>query len=210
MYNSLKIGLKGYKLLQVFHDKELQLHVELKRSHEPKSCPSCFSSKIRSKGRYQRKVRHLECFGQDTMLHIFSRRFQCFVCKRCFLPSFPGVRKGPHSSEPFRNSIFTQHHHGVCASTLAKDKRLGAATADRIYQQFTKRKAAERISNQCPLYLGIDEHTLHKRQGFCTTFCDLKNHRIFEIQPGKSSKKLIKQLLSQCPYRCPSPACGGL
>jgi hypothetical protein len=31
-----------------------------------------------------------------------------------------------------------------------------------IYQQFTLRKAKERLSPQCPGVLGIDEHTLHK------------------------------------------------
>jgi transposase len=42
----------------------------------------------------------------------------------------------------------------------------------------------------CPSYLGIDEHTLHKGQRFCTTFCDLKNRRIFDLQPGKSAADL--------------------
>ena len=41
-----------------------------------------------------------------------------------------------------------------------------------------------------PIYLGIDEHTLHKGQRFCTTFCDLKNRRVFDIQPGRSEADL--------------------
>jgi len=31
---------------------------------------------------------------------------------------------------------------------------------------------------------------LHKRQRFCTTFCDLKNQQFFDIQPGKSEADL--------------------
>ena len=52
---------------------------------------------------------------------------------------------------------------------------MGSATIERIYAEFTRRKAAERESLQCPMVLGIDEHTLHKKQRFATTFCDLRN-----------------------------------
>ncbi len=38
--------------------------------------------------------------------------------------------------------------------------------------------------------LGIDEHTLHKNRQFATTFCDLGNHRIFDIFEGKSATEL--------------------
>jgi len=60
----------------------------------------------------------------------------------------------------------------------------------RIYAQFTERKARERLSTDCPHILGIDEHTLHKGQRFATTFCDLKNHRVFDISPGRSEPEL--------------------
>jgi len=60
-----------------------------------------------------------------------------------------------------------------------------------IYQHFNRRKAAERISLQCPQILGIDEHSLHKKKGrFVTTFCDLKNHKVFDIVEGKSNEAL--------------------
>jgi transposase len=67
---------------------------------------------------------------------------------------------------------------------------MGAATVGRIYAQFTERKAKERLSLECPSILGIDEHSLHRRQRFATTFCDLKNHRVFDITPGKSDADL--------------------
>jgi transposase len=70
--------------------------------------------------------------------------------------------------------------------TLHQRLELGLATVARIYHQFTRRKPAERLSLDCPRYLGIDEHTLHKSQRFCTTFCDLKNRRVFDVQRGRS------------------------
>jgi transposase len=141
-----------------------------------------------------RKVRHLDSFQKPTQLIIHTHRFLCRECRRSFVPRLPGIRPGRHSSEPFRKSIHQLHHDGICTRTLAQRHKIGEATVARIYQQFTRRKAAERLSLECPRYLGIDEHTLHKRQRFATTFCDLKNHRIFDIQPGRSKEDLARFL----------------
>ncbi|WP_411845078.1 ISL3 family transposase [Roseibacillus persicicus] len=190
MFNHLKIGLKGYDPLQDSYHNGLHIHVELKPALEPKRCPYCQCSRLLSKGRYQRKVRHLDCFREPSTLVVHTRRFLCSACSRSFLPELPGIRPGRQSSELFRQSIYELHHQGVCARTIAQKQAIGEATVERIYQQFTCRKAAERIDLKCPQYLGIDEHTLHKGQRFCTTFCDLKNHRIFDVQPGRSEAEL--------------------
>ena len=192
--NNLRIGLEGYELLQIEQNKQLRMHVELKTKHEPKKFPYCAADQLHSKGRYERRVRHLACFGHESVLQIRTRRFRCLSCKRSFLPSLPGILPYRHSSEPFRHAIFELHHEGICARSLARSKAIGEATVERIYQQFTVRKAKEPVSLHCPMYLGIDEHTLHKQQRFCTTFCDLKNHRVFEVQPGRSEEDLCRFL----------------
>lgn len=68
--------------------------------------------------------------------------------------------------------------------------KLSSASVERIYAEFTSRKARERLSLQCPQVLGIDEHSVHRGQRFATTFCDLKNHKIFDIVPGRSEADL--------------------
>jgi transposase len=73
---------------------------------------------------------------------------------------------------------------------MAKTRELGSASVERIYAEFTSRKARERLSLECPLVLGIDEHRVHRGMPFATTFCDLKNHRIFDIVPGRSEGEL--------------------
>ena len=190
MLKDLYIGLEGYQFLQSKQEHQLIVHVELKREYLPVRCPYCGGGHLHSKGRYLRRARHLDCFGQESVLHIHTRRYQCRDCDKSFLPNLPGVRPYRHSSEPFRDHIYRQHHHGIAASTLSHQQSLGEATVGRIYEQFTARKAAERIRLDCPLYLGIDEHTLHKAHRFATTFCDLKNHKVFEVQPGKSETEL--------------------
>ncbi len=73
---------------------------------------------------------------------------------------------------------------------MARMRRVGSATVGRIYAEFTGRKARERESLQCPRILGIDEHRVHRGLPFATTFCDLKNRRIFDIVPGRSEREL--------------------
>jgi len=191
MLVNLNIGLKGYDPLQGHQSTASAIHVQLETgSRRPKCCPYCQGTQLLGKGRYQRKVRHLDCFKEATRLIVHTHRFLCTSCGKSFLPRLPGILPGRHSSEPFREEVYEHHHDGICTRILARGRELGQATVARIYHQFTVRKAAERLSLDCPRYLGIDEHTLHKGQRFCTTFCDLKRRRIFEVQPGKSEADL--------------------
>jgi len=141
-------------------------------------------------------VRHLESFGQRSVLHIRLRRWLCQDCRRSFIPSLPGIRPGHHSTEPFRRRIFEDHDHGICASRLAKREGLGAASVSRIYAQFTHLKAQERRHQPVPSVIGIDEHSLHRGHRMVTTFCNLKNRKVFDVVQGRSQSDLLKFLLS--------------
>jgi len=111
-------------------------------------------------------------------------------CHRSFVQPLPGIRPGRHSSEPLREHLFERHEEGVCVSRLARIAGMGSATIERIYHQFTARQARERRDWQCPVVLGIDEHTLHKGCRFATTFCDLRNHCVFDVVEGRSAPAL--------------------
>jgi transposase len=156
----------------------------------PKACPCFGGGRLHSKGRYRRRARHLESFGRYTRLVVECRRFLCLECRTSFVQPLPGIRPGRHSTEPFRRRIYRDHHEGICGSSMARIAGVGTATVERIYHQFTVRRARERISRECPQVLGIDEHTLHKGCRFATTFCDLRNHRVFDVVEGKSSRSL--------------------
>jgi transposase len=170
----------------------MRIYVEPKDG--PTSCLYCAGVRLRSKGRYERRVRHLEVMGTPTEVVIQCRRFRCVDCEATFVQPLAGVVRGRHSSEPYRAQVFARHDDGVCASRLGRREGIGPATVGRIYAQFTERKAAERLSLDCPFVLGIDEHTLHRGQRFATTFCDLKNRRIFDISPGRSEAELAGYL----------------
>lgn len=185
------IGIRG---LRVIRSEQKSQHIEIvaelvERRRPP--CPSCQHRKPWLHGRCKRTLRHLEILGRYSQLKVIHSRFRCPKCEKTFNPPLPGIAPGKQSSEPFREHIAKLHHQGICSSTMARYARIGAATVERIYQHFNRRKAAERISLHCPQILGIDEHTIHKKKGrFATTFCDLKNHKVFDIVEGKSSEAL--------------------
>jgi transposase len=184
----IELTLPGYRILGYESNVEMRVYLEV--VDRPEQCPCCAGHGLRSKGRYERRVRHLDCFGHPSRLFIRCRRYQCRQCHRSFVQPLPGIRPWRHSSESWRETVFERHHDGICASTLAEREEVGQATVGRIYAQFTQRKASERLSLDCPQLLGIDEHTLHRGERFATTFCDLKNHRIFDLSPGRSEAQL--------------------
>lgn len=184
----IDLTLPGYRMVRVERNPYLRIYLEVRKA--PSLCPCCGASRLHSKGRYERRVRHLDCFGRPSRLHIACRRYECIACQRSFVQSLPGILPGRHTTEPLRETIYQRHDDGICASTLARRADLGEATVSRIYAQFTERKAKERLSLDCPPILGIDEHSLHRKQRFATTFCDLKNHRVFDLTPGKSDAEL--------------------
>jgi transposase len=188
-----RIGIYGYRVLRIEHQDCLKVHVT-PRSRGGERCSCCGGGRLRSKGSYRRQARHLDCLGEPTKLVVHTRRFTCRDCRRTFVPQLPGLLAGRRSTEPFREKVYLHHHEGIPASSMARISRMGAATVGRIYAQFTERKAAERIRLQCPNVLGIDEHTIHNGQRFATTFCDLKNHKVFDIVKGRSEADMLSFL----------------
>src|SRR5580698_2717169 len=189
---TLSLTLPGYRIIR--WESNILMRVFVEALEAPRHCPCCGGARLHSKGRYERRVRHLACFGNPSALVISCRRYECLGCSRSFVQPLPGIMPGRRSTEPWRQDIFERHHHGICASTLSHREGLGQATVGRIYAQFTERKARERLSLDCPRVLGIDEHTLHRGQRFATTFCDLKRHRVFDISPGRSEAELSSYL----------------
>jgi len=188
----IELTMKGYRVLR-FQSKP-EVVVEVEAVEQPEVCLCCGASRLHSKGRYERRVRHLDLWKEPTQVLVRCRRYRCCACKKSFVQALPGILPGRRSTEPLREHLYQQHHDGICASVLAHRQGIGQATVGRIYTQFTERKARERMSLDCPRVLGIDEHSLHKKQRFATTFCDLKNRRVFDIAPGKSEADLHRFL----------------
>jgi transposase len=157
----------------------------------PKSCPHCRGERQLSKGWFTRPVRH-ESFGvRHCRLELSARKWLCLDCGRQFRERLPGILPFQRASEPFREAVYRQHLDGINRSRVGKREGIGAATVERYFRHGLKRQFAEWHSPKCPSVLGIDEHFFTRRRGFATTFCDLKNHTIYDVTLGRSEAALL-------------------
>jgi transposase len=158
------------------------------------SCPHCNGEKLRSKGRRMRRPRHESWGLRRCVLDLETRKWQCQGCGRSFWQRFTGILPRLRASEPFRRSVCQKHFDGISRSRLAKREHISSATVERWFGDYLRRLAAERASPLCPQILGIDEHFFTRRLGYATTFCDLKNHSVYDVVPGRSEASLESYL----------------
>ena len=104
------------------------------------------------------------------------------------------MMKWSRSTEAFRYEVFEKHTAGISQSSLSKMVHLGTATIERWTHYFLDRKVREVSYQECPKYLGIDEHRFTRKAGYATTFCDLGNNRIMDVTLGRSRKALDSYL----------------
>ena len=154
------------------------------------ACPQCSGEQLRSKGRYQRTVRHESWGMRHVFLILEAHKWLCRACGRGFRQQFPGILKWQRATEVFRRMIFWRHWDGVSRRRLGQREGLGSATIERWFQHVLKRLAAERTNARCPAVLGIDEHFFSRKHGYATTFCDLKNHSVYDVTLGRSQLAL--------------------
>ena len=99
------------------------------------------------------------------------------------------------ATEPFRRSVFVAHYDGINRRRLAQRQGISGATVERWFQDFLRRELAERRGAACPRVLGIDEHFFSKKDGYATTFCDLRAHSVFDVVLGRSQAALEHYLV---------------
>ena len=150
------------------------------------SCPKCGGSRLRNKGWCRRLVRHDDWGFRRGLLDLRVRKSRCLDCGRSFRQQLPGVQPCQRASESFQEMVYQQHLDGINRSCLGRRKGIGAATVQRYFFRHLQRRARQDHPLLCPQVLGIDEHFFTRKKGYATTFCDLKNHRIYDVTLGRS------------------------
>jgi transposase len=115
---------------------------------------------------------------------------KCGECGRQSRQPLPGILRCQRASEAFQQAIFQQHLVGINRSRLGRRENIGAATVERYFQRRLQRQFQEIHPAACPVVLGIDEHFFTKRKGYATTFCDLRNHKVYDVVLGRSELAL--------------------
>ncbi len=162
----------------------------------PISCPNCGGTQLRNKGWCRRLVRHDDWGFRRGMIDLQVRKSRCLGCGRSFRQRLPGVQPCQRASESFQQMVYQQHLDGINRSCLGRRKGIGAATVQRYFLRHLQRRSRQDHSPLCPKILGIDEHFFTRKKGYATTFCDLKNHRIYDVTLGRSEASLEPYFLS--------------
>ena len=190
--SEILLGLPHYEITSVTRDGG---HLSIwARYTGPICCPDCGSTELRNKGWSRRSVRH-EDFGlRRVVLELCVRRAHCLSCGRYFRQALPGILPRQRASEAFQKAICQDHLDGINRSRLGRRKGIGAATVQRYFLRQLQRQFGKGHPPECPQVLGIDEHFFTRKQGYATTFCDLKNHRIYDVVLGRSQAALESYL----------------
>ncbi len=154
------------------------------------TCPRCGGSRLRNKGWCRRLVRHEDWGVRRVMIDLEVRKSLCLDCGRSIRERLAGVQPWQRASESFQESVYQQHLDGINRSCLGRRKGIGAATVQRYFARRLQRQVRQNQSPNCPQVLGIDEHFFTRKKGFATTFCDLKNHRIYDVALGRTENSL--------------------
>jgi transposase len=191
------LSLPGFSIKKTSGYNPLVLDVNYR--HVPR-CIHCNGKKLRKKASFIRRVRHESVGYRQTVLRFKAYKFYCYTCQRYFNQRFPGIGKYQRATSRLHQQVFHQHTQGASQHALAQDFKMGKATIERWYHQQYVLAYKEIDNRQCPVVLGIDEHFFSKKQGYATTLCNLKKHRVFDIVKGRSASELARYM-KQLPGR---------
>lgn len=185
------LNLPGFSIKKVSGYNPLVLDVHYRNLAR---CGHCNGKKVRKKASFIRRVKHEAIGYRPTILRFKAYKLYCHSCQRYSNQRFPGLGKFQRATERLHSQVFHQHTRGVSQKDLSIDFKIGKATIERWYhKQYLLAHKEIEVPN-CPTVLGIDEHFFNKKQGYATTFCNLKKNKIFDIVKGRSPKSLADYL----------------
>ena len=185
------IGIPGLDVTRVKRNRGIEVWAQ---PHRRPACRHCHSAHLRIKATHRRTVKHTRQGNQVMTLHLRVPKYHCQACNRYFRHRFAGIQPRYRASEAYRLEVNEAHHGGVTLHKLSLTHQISAATVERWYQHHLGQKRSEMDRRSCPQVLGIDEHFFTRRKGYATTFVDLKNHKVFDVQLGRSEASLRRYL----------------
>lgn len=181
------LNLPGFSIKKISGSQPMLLDVNYNRIPR---CTHCNSKAVRKKDSFMRTVHHEPIGNRRTLLRFKAYKLFCNTCQRYGNQRFPGIGKYQRSTERLQTQVFYQHTDGMSQTTLAERFKKGKATIERWYQRKYAIENREHLNALCPTVLGIDEHFFSRKQGFATTFCDLRKHKVYDIVKGRSGSDL--------------------
>lgn len=193
--------LPGVKVLEIQRGDKIIIR-GVARPESGTKCPRCEAESFRIKSSRWRSFKHAKW---ERQLVYWQIRVPKLLCKRCgcyFTLRLPGILPMKRATENFRMEVFELHHGGITQLQLSRTHGISSSTVERWYQDYVVYRVKELEGRSCPVVLGIDEHFFSRKQGFATTFVDLRNHKVFDVVLGKyESDSSLRDFLEKLPGR---------
>ena len=186
------IGLPDYKIISYRGNNTIEFEVEYVGLRQ---CPHCESQRLRKKDSFLRAFKHHSIGINKSVLIMRCHKFQCYDCGRYFNQRFQGINPYQRVTEPFKEQVGLRHHSGTNKRVTARDLGVGEATVERYYHRYLQLQNNKTKNASCPKILGIDEKHFTKKQGYMTTFANLKTHRVYDVTLGRSEASLKDYVL---------------
>lgn len=185
------IGIPGLQVERVKRSRGIEVWA---RPYRRPPCQHCHGHDVRIKATHRRTVKHTRQGNQVMTLHLRVPKYHCRGCRRYFRHPFAGILPRYRASEAYRLEVFEAHHGGVTLRNVSRTHQISAATVERWYQHRLGLRQSETGHRSCPRVLGIDEHFFTRKQGYATTFVDLRKHTVFDVRLGRSEPSLRRYL----------------
>lgn len=161
------------------------------KNHNRPRCPYC-GGWCYAHGYRSRMVKYMNQEGAVRDLKLKIQRFKCRNCAATFSQDTTQVDIKPYSrrNEGLNKAMGKKMCQGMCNKHIAQDFHISASTVERTLHKVYRQHVKEVLNYSCPLYLGIDEHSIHKGRHYAVSLVDLKNHRVYDVIEGKNTAKL--------------------
>lgn len=186
------LGLPELELESIDYHQNIYINASLKTKND---CPSCLSNHVHIKDSFDRKINYSRHGNQNVVIRYRSHKYVCKSCGKYFNHRLSGLLGKNRSCESFRLDVFERHNGGVTQTYLSRTHNICTATVERWFKEKIKDRISELSDRKVPIVLGIDEHFFTKKQGYATTFADLKNHKVFDVVLGRSELALEDYLI---------------
>ncbi|OQY19218.1 MAG: hypothetical protein B6I36_04825 [Desulfobacteraceae bacterium 4572_35.1] len=157
----LLTGLADFSIKKVISVRPAQLEVVYQKETQ---CPECASQKKGIKASFWRKIKSIPQQGYSVTLQVHCHKYHCKQCGRYFNTRLNGVKKWIRSTKPLKHSVFNSCRRGYSNKDAAFESGLSVATVERFYHQMILQKISHQQNQQCPKFIGIDEHCLKGRR----------------------------------------------
>ncbi len=187
---------KNYRILKTISNSQaFSIAIVEHMSSEAISC-HCGCNDCFHYDSFERTIKHCSKNGGLYELRVKAKRYKCRHCGSVFREKLTAVMPYKRQSQPYERRITDDYNCNISNKDISKRLFVSESTVERAIHKEYKKKVKETLSYECPKYIGIDEHTIHKGYDFATSICDLRKHRIYDMVEGKSASKIEGYLMS--------------